>query len=205
MSPSTVHTSTGIRCGNRAYHGTDVVYHANAASVRECYANTGQFSNRPTPPATARYEAFEARSDAKAAERLAEHKAEQARQARNARYATWRTIPVYTADRGYYAIEIDGDLQFFRVERPSKGKHQGKTFVSRQSGDTFDKMSWTMSGRVLDAIAADPETANVLYGQKIGRCARCRRSLTDDKNVGSDGLTSLQRGVGPECAKKEGR
>lgn len=44
MCPSTIPTPTGIRCGNRTYHGDQVVYHASAAAVRECYALSGRFA-----------------------------------------------------------------------------------------------------------------------------------------------------------------
>jgi hypothetical protein len=39
-------TTQGIRCGNRAVHGTDKVYHANADQVRACF----QVQPAPTAP-----------------------------------------------------------------------------------------------------------------------------------------------------------
>lgn len=114
--------------------------------------------------------------------------------AKRARYAAWRSIPVFTGGRGYYALEMDGSTHYFKVTRPTEGKHAGKTFVEEQAGDAFHKMGWERTGRVLDAIAAAPEAAGLLYGQTIGRCYRCHRTLTDAE--------SRAAGIGPDCAKK---
>lgn len=121
--------------------------------------------------------------------------ATQARQAAQARYAAWRSIPVYSRARGYYALEMGGEVHFFRVERPTEGKHRGKTFAKEQAGDTFHQMTWHRQGEVLDAIAADPEAAAQRYGSLINKCSRCNRTLTDKD--------SRERGMGPDCAQKE--
>lgn len=114
--------------------------------------------------------------------------------AKRARYAAWRSIPVYAGGRGYYALEMDGSTHYFKVSRPKEGPHKGKTFVEEQAGDAFHKMGWVRTGQVLDAIAAAPEAAGLLYGQTIGRCYRCHRTLTDAE--------SRAAGIGPDCAKK---
>lgn len=188
------HTSHGIRCGNRAQHGEDVVYHATTQAVKDCFAESGRFAH-----AVAVEKPEAARVPMSVYEAAYTEDAVRTRQAvarRRSRYAAWRTIPVYSRERGYYAVEINGDLRFFRVERPKSGKHAGKTFVTEQAGDTFHKMSWTQSADVLDRIARNPEPAAILYGQKIQRCSRCRRTLTDK--------ISRERGIGPECVKKYG-
>lgn len=130
-------------------------------------------------------------NQAEAAQRAEEERKERAR----IRYATWRTIPVYTRNRGYYALVMGGVEHFFRVERPATGQHKGKTFVVEQASDTFYKMPFRRAGEVLDAIAVDPEAAALLYGQKIKRCSRCRRTITAED--------SRTRGMGPDCAAKE--
>lgn len=119
---------------------------------------------------------------------------------------TWRKIPVGRGDTAYYALLAadSGEVSFFRVRRPSEGKYAGKTYVDQQSGDNFLRMDFRPSAAVLSAIAKNPLAAAVLYGKKIKRCAMCHRSLTDDKNKGKDGLTSLERGIGPDCAEKMG-
>lgn len=121
-----------------------------------------------------------------------------------ARYAAWRTIPVGQGDYANYALEREGAVVFYQVQRPSKGQYAGKTYVKRHSGEGLAKMGWVESGEALDAIAADPMSAAVLYGRTASRCAICHRKLTDDKAKGPDGLTSVQRGIGPKCATKVG-
>lgn len=221
-----------VKCGNKAAHGGEPGYHHTAAGVKECYASTGRFATgeqvaRSSQVATesdrglgvwhstgpradmGHYEsqcpgpqycvvmALPSVSAQQAAEQMRAAQAEQQRQARNARYAAWRTIPVYGAhQRGYYALWNEDHVDFYRVERPKEGKWAGRTYVKRQASDSFEKMGFEETGRVLDAIAADPQTAGKRYGQQIGRCYRCHRTLTDE--------TSREKGIGPECAKKEG-
>lgn len=43
-------------------------------------------------------------------------------------------------------------------------------------------------------ILEDQKAAMALYGQKIGKCGRCNRDLTNSE--------SLAKGIGPECEKK---
>ena len=114
--------------------------------------------------------------------------------AKRARYAAWRSIPVFTGARAYYALEMGGTVHFFKVSRPKTGKHAGKTFVEERAGDAFHKMAWGRTGDVLDAIAAAPAEAGALYGREIGQCGRCHRTLTD--------TASRAAGIGPECIKK---
>lgn len=244
MVPSTAPVSHGVRCGNKAQHGEQIVYHASVAAVRECYANSGRFaSQQPPAPAPsaekpmtfeqfreaneffdgefsheqeyAAYQRYLARFEfitadewvgqarAQQAQRRAEFSAkveetrDQHRAAARERYAAWRQIPVYSYERAFYALEMDGEVHFFKVNRPVEGKFAGRTFVKEQAGDTFYKMSWPRVCEVLDAIAADPVAAQRLYGQHIQKCARCGRTLTDGD--------SRAQGIGPECIKKEGR
>jgi hypothetical protein len=105
----------------------------------------------------------------------------------------------------YYAVELRGHLKFFRVDKPQEGRWAGRTFVKEQASDDL----WPVRGiqhteEVLRAIAVDYKAAMIAYGQKIGRCAHCHRTLTDDKVNGSDGLSSLERGIGPVCFSKMG-
>lgn len=215
-----------VKCGNKVAHGGEPGYHHTAAGVKECYASTGRFVVgrkagktafqseavwHSTGPRTdmghwesacpgAQYcvvAALPSRSVEETAEQMRTAQAEAERQARNARYAAWRTIPVYGAhQRAYYALWNTDHVDFYRVERPKTGKYAGRTYVKRQASETFEKMGFEETGRVLDAIAADPATAGKRYGQQIGRCYRCHKTLTDK--------TSRERGLGPDCAKKEG-
>lgn len=260
MTPSTTPTSSGVRCGNRAQHGEQVVYHASVAAVRECFALSGRFAgSQPDPerveqwrqaprvgapaapgstaetPMTfeqfreaneffdgefnheqeqAAYQRYLARfeyitadewvSQARAQQdqRRAEFSAkveetrDRHRAAARERYAAWRQIPVYAYGRAFYALEMGGEVHFFKVNRPVEGKFAGRTFVKEQAGDAFYQMPWPRTCEVLDAIAADPEAAQRLYGQHIGKCAHCGRTLTDPE--------SREFGIGPECRKRAG-
>jgi len=179
-----------VKCGNRKVHGTDVVYHDSPEAVRACYTGTAHQSHAPavvSTPAPAPAPA------APAQDRVVGN------------YAEWRKIPVGAYDTAYYALRThDGHIGFFRVRRPSTGKYAGKTYVDRQSGDNFERLTFREVCLVLNKIAVSPLDAAVLYGKEIQQCAMCHRSLTDDTNRGKDGLTSLERGIGPDCAKKVG-
>lgn len=190
-----VHTSHGIRCGNRAQHGESVVYHATTQAVKDCYAESGRF-NTASPFTPAEQQMVAAAEKAKA-QRAAEQAEAERKAAAAVRYAAWRSIPVYSKNRGYYAVEMDDVVHFFRVERPASGKHAGKTFVKEQAGDAFYPVEgWARMGQILDLIAEDSHSAAMLYATKIGRCSRCRRTLTDEE--------SIDRGMGPECWSKWG-
>lgn len=164
--------------------------HAAYARYLAGYKSTPEPMPEPMPEVTVEDAVAKMRANLDAEAR---RKAE----AQRARYAAWRSIPVFGAHhRGYYALEMDGETHFFRVERPAKGKWAGKTFVTEQAGDAYHRMPFERAGQVMDSIAADPATAGRLYGQEIGRCYRCHRTLTDPE--------SRALGIGPDCQKKEG-
>ena len=56
----------------------------------------------------------------------------------------------------------------------------------------------------LRRIEANPLEAAIEYGRLSGRCACCGRLLVNDKVPDADGLTSVERGIGPICARKWG-
>lgn len=97
---------------------------------------------------------------------------------------------------GYYAVtSLSGanDLDFYSVDRPTEGKWAGYVFVKQVVGG---KPEFPVKGakwaKVLKAIQdAGWQDAARLYGQEIGRCGKCNRTLTDE--------TSRQLGVGPVC------
>lgn len=97
---------------------------------------------------------------------------------------------------GRYAIEIDGTVHFFRVDRPEKGKWNGWTFVKEQASDDFYPVRGERAKTVLAAIAVDPAAAMIRYGHELGQCGNCGRTLTDE--------ISREMGIGPECAKHLG-
>lgn len=100
---------------------------------------------------------------------------------------------------GHYATASrtgNNDLDFWRVDRPTQGQWAGRTFVKRVIGGHEDqRVNLTETRAALEAIlAAGLEEASRAYGQSIGRCGRCNRSLTDE--------TSRAYGIGPDCRSK---
>lgn len=106
------------------------------------------------------------------------------------------TLPDVPAGR--YAVDNeDGVLAFYVVDRPTEGKWAGRTFVSVQASDELHALkSFATKFAVLAKIAADPAKASRTYGQEIGSCGVCGRTLTDE--------TSRANGIGPICSEKTG-
>jgi hypothetical protein len=82
------------------------------------------------------------------------------------------------------------------VDRPTEGEYAGRTFVKRVIGgkpDTNIRRSEyrTVLQRILDA---EPAQAAILYGQTLGHCWKCNRTLTDE--------LSRKLGIGPDCRAK---
>lgn len=100
--------------------------------------------------------------------------------------ASFQAIP-----NGYYAVRDAGsnDIHFFRVSR----FRDGGIKVQEQASDTLHPVR--RGGRrtaILNAIlAVGWRASQELYGQTIGRCGRCNRTLTDS--------TSRDRGFGDDC------
>jgi GNAT superfamily N-acetyltransferase len=93
---------------------------------------------------------------------------------------------------GRYATEHNGTVVFYKVDRPERGKWVGYTFLSRLASDNEIRIrDLDIRREVLGTIAADVNGAMARYGQEIGACGRCGRTLTDD--------ASRQRGIGPDC------
>lgn len=69
---------------------------------------------------------------------------------------------------------------------------QGKRYGSARPGEGY-------RGEIQDAlriIVADPQAAMAAYGHLVGRCGMCHRPLEDEQSV--------ERGIGPVCARKAG-
>lgn len=103
--------------------------------------------------------------------------------------------PRYDAPAGHYAVEFDGQLRFFKVDRPEDGKWAGYVFVKEQASDElYPIRNRQRREAILAAISEDWEAAGARYGKEIGRCYRCNRTLTDP--------TSRALGIGPDCRSK---
>lgn len=101
---------------------------------------------------------------------------------------------------GHYAtgsLTGKNDLDFWRVDRPEQGTYAGRTFVKRIVGGKPDlNVSRDTKFAALEAILEiGPRLSAALYGQELGRCSRCNRTLTDE--------VSRKFGKGPECRAKE--
>lgn len=102
-----------------------------------------------------------------------------------------RTAPVQVAD-GRYAVEEDGVLRFFKVKN---GNRPGFVFLDIQASDEWHSVRNVVRIRtVLALIAQDPKAAMIRYGQELGECGHCGRTLTD--------AASRAAGIGPVCASK---
>jgi len=93
----------------------------------------------------------------------------------------------------HYALrdEVDGTVRFYRVKR---GRKPGFWFIDVQASDEY--YSVRNPGRkesILKAISQDARAALALYGQELGACGRCGRTLTSEYR---------QLGIGPVCIDK---
>ena len=101
--------------------------------------------------------------------------------------------------QGSTYVAVGEPTQFFRIDNITDGKWAGWVFVKRQAGDNFDRCGSQRPGSeyrgayadLLAQAAAQPLVAMQRYGQEIGRCGNCNRTLTDEQ--------SRQRGIGPDC------
>lgn len=104
---------------------------------------------------------------------------------------------------GYYAIpcistESGNDLTFFRlstnkgvVNPANKGRRHINQVVGGHGDTAYVSAEWARKAvETLRAFGVDDAAA--LYGQKLGHCGRCGRTLTDEE--------SRARGIGPTCA-----
>lgn len=84
----------------------------------------------------------------------------------------------------YALVSEDGEVKFYRATVDG---------LFAQGGSDLYRVTSGAAG-VVEAIAADPESASRLYGREIGSCGRCGRTLTD--------TASREAGIGPVCASK---
>lgn len=101
---------------------------------------------------------------------------------------------------GFYAVKSrtgNNDLDFFHVERPTKGKYEGYTFLNRVLGghDSDLPVKGLQARYAMQAIReAGVDEAGMLFAQELNRCRDCGRTLTDEE--------SRRVGKGPYCRSK---
>lgn len=89
---------------------------------------------------------------------------------------------------GRYAVDnAEGELRFYLCT-------DGSVFV--MASDTEYPVVGKAAEAVVAKIAEDPKGASARYGQEIGHCGLCGRTLTNDD--------SRKHGIGPVCANKAG-
>lgn len=107
--------------------------------------------------------------------------------------------PLPFVPAGYYAYpstDSRNDLTFVCVDRPTKGRWVGYTFVKWVIGGRPDsRVPVGQVADVLDTIIEEGiEDCAERYGIEIGQCYACNRHLTDEVSRGM--------GIGPECRRK---
>jgi len=107
-----------------------------------------------------------------------------------------------TIHEGRYALAFYDQFQnqtvkFYAVDKPKEGKWAGYTFLNALASDTRHPIRKHEDKKlILDRIAENPIAAMQFYGQHIGCCGYCGRSLTDE--------LSRHIGIGPICRGKLG-
>lgn len=95
---------------------------------------------------------------------------------------------------GCYATELDGQIRFWKVDKPTEGRWKGYTFLMVQASDDFHPVRHPGTQlNVFRAITADPKAATIRYGKEKGVCGRCGKTLTSEWR---------KIGVGPRCYNK---
>lgn len=90
-----------------------------------------------------------------------------------------------------------GKVHFFRVSYGNpRGKWAGYTFLEEIIGDNRIKIRDAKKrNEIINAICFDPMGYLALYGQEIGECGKCGRTLTSEWRL---------RGIGPVCYENYG-
>ena len=107
---------------------------------------------------------------------------------------------------GFYAIQTDEETKFLKidnVDNPESIWH-GYIFVKIQASDDFWRLGYQRPNSVykgkrpelVEMVLQDSEHASRLYGQLIGKCGVCGRTLTDPESIAA--------GIGPICAGRFG-
>lgn len=92
---------------------------------------------------------------------------------------------------GRYAVEIDGTLKFYSIEVSDTGFVKGFVWASDEQHELpFKALVGVL--KVIEQVG--PKAASIRFGQEIGVCGRCGRTLTDE--------SSRAAGIGPVCATK---
>ena len=122
-------------------------------------------------------------------------------------WTTWRELAGPLAEMGGqhgagFAVDTeDGAVNKIAFWRIVPGRNGDGRFFLRQvlggSGAVRVRMSVeAMISVARKIVAADPKAAMLRYGQELGECGHCYRTLTNDE--------SRMLGIGPRCRNKKG-
>jgi hypothetical protein len=176
MRLGTAHYQEGIVARIRCEKGHT---HTSVADVRACAGVAGV--------ATAPRDGFRAPNSREAVKDLREQ----------AVGVLGRLFPELPRPRLHFALTLDEVVHFFEASMPTRGRWAGALFLSEQAGDAFFRVrGWEREASVLTTLLKNPLAAVELYGQKLGTCGVCHRTLTDEE--------SRARGIGPVCLRKNG-
>lgn len=105
-----------------------------------------------------------------------------------------RELAAPLPDQGYYALHTAGtedEIHFYRITRNERGYLK----VQEQASDELYPVRWQAVRGIVQAILdAGIASAQALYADKLDKCYRCGRTLTD--------ATSRALGIGPDCRAK---
>jgi len=112
--------------------------------------------------------------------------------------AATAAVPVARVERpalvypepGYYAVEYDHDIRFYRVKE-GKGYYTGRFYLDRFKSDALMSIRYPERVEVLRLINENPSKARTRFALELTRCFSCGRMLTDGE--------SRLRGQGPDC------
>jgi hypothetical protein len=106
-----------------------------------------------------------------------------------------KTVTETEVPAGRYAIASEDGVKFYKLDRPTEGKWAGYTFLKVQASDElYPIRNRDEKARIIAEIAKDVEGSAAAYGQLLGKCYKCGRTLTDE--------TSRNLGIGPDCRSK---
>lgn len=124
-----------------------------------------------------------------------------------------------TSSKGKQEVTIESVVGDFGVPRREKVPENVEEGIWHNKNGDLIEVAKTRNGQLVGKLI-DPETAKRTYlgkrgllgltdrltleeakefGKATGNCMVCGRELTNDKNPGPDGLTSVERGLGPIC------
>lgn len=116
--------------------------------------------------------------------------AAKARKAAVAAAPVVKAAPLTYPEDGYYAVEYDNALRFYRVKH-GKGFYADRQFIDRFKSDELRNITSVERRNVLAEIVLDPDKAGMRFALELTRCRCCGRMLTDE--------ISRLRGIGPDC------